>query len=97
MALVAEHGSARRRLRSSASAGSSKLHGGDEAEFALLVSDGFQRQGLGTELLRRLIEVGRDEGLRRIVGDISPENRRMITSRPRPASAPGPRPTTPQW
>ncbi len=30
------------------------------AEIALLVTDQFQRKGLGTELLRRLIQVGRD-------------------------------------
>ena len=56
----------------------SKLSGGNqEAEFAILVSDSFQGHGLGTELLRRLIEVGRTEGLLRIVGFISPENDAM--------------------
>ena len=45
-----------------------------EAEFAVLVNDRYQRQGLGAELLRRLIRVGRDEGLRRIVAEILPEN-----------------------
>jgi acetyltransferase len=57
----------------------SKLHWSEEAEFALLVSDEFQQHGLGTEFLGRLLEVGRAEGLRRIVGYISAENRRMIT------------------
>jgi acetyltransferase len=52
----------------------SKSHSGKEAEFALLVSDPFQRLGLGTELLRRLIEIGRDEGIERITADILPEN-----------------------
>jgi len=52
----------------------SKSHSAKEAEFALLVSDPFQRLGLGTELLRRLIEIGRDEGLDRITADILPEN-----------------------
>ena len=42
----------------------SKMAGGnEEAEFAILVADTFQGQGLGSELLRRLIQVGRDEGL----------------------------------
>jgi acetyltransferase len=54
-----------------------KLHGSDAGEFAILVADSFQRQGLGTELLSRLIHVARDEGLGRIVGDIHPENRGM--------------------
>ena len=54
-----------------------KLLGVDEAEFALLVSDRFQGRGLGTELLRRLVQVGRDEAIRRIHGEILTENRGM--------------------
>ena len=45
-----------------------------EAEVALLVSDPFQGQGLGTALLEKLLEVGRAEGLRRITADILLEN-----------------------
>jgi acetyltransferase len=52
----------------------SKLRGSDAAEFALLISDRFQRRGLGTELLRRLIGIAREEGIGRIVGSILPEN-----------------------
>ncbi len=48
-----------------------------DAEFALVVADPFQGMGLGRELLRRLIEVGRAEGLRRLYGGILPENRKM--------------------
>ena len=55
----------------------SKLHGINEAEFAMLVSDSAQRQGLGTELLRRLVQVGRDEGLERITAEILAENHAM--------------------
>jgi acetyltransferase len=47
------------------------------AEIALLVTDQFQRQGLGTELLRQLIQVGRDEHLQRLTGDILAENQGM--------------------
>src|SRR5262249_35607325 len=54
-----------------------KAHGANEAEFALLVSDSFQRCGLGTEVLRRLLDVGRDDRLARITADILPENRGM--------------------
>jgi acetyltransferase len=49
----------------------------DEAEFALLVSDRVQRQGLGTILLDKLLEIGRTEGLSRITADILFENRAM--------------------
>ncbi|MGK7914822.1 MAG: bifunctional acetate--CoA ligase family protein/GNAT family N-acetyltransferase, partial [Prochloraceae cyanobacterium] len=55
----------------------SKMHGVDEAEFSLLVSDSCQRQGLGTELLRQLVEIGRDEGIKRIKAEILPINRAM--------------------
>ena len=48
-----------------------------EAEFAILVTDAHQRSGLGTELLRRLVEIGRREGRKRITGDVLPENTGM--------------------
>ena len=34
--------------------------------------------GLGVELLKRLVDIGRDEKLTRIFGDILPENRDML-------------------
>jgi acetyltransferase len=49
----------------------------NEAEMAILVSDDFQKRGLGTELLRRLIEIGRAEKIERITADILGENRSM--------------------
>ncbi len=55
----------------------SKLHGINEAEFAMLVSDRVQGRGLGTELLRRLVQVGRDEKLDRIKAEILAENLAM--------------------
>ncbi len=45
-----------------------------EAEFAVLVSDRWQGQGLGMELLRRLIAYARGTGISRVVGEIHPEN-----------------------
>jgi acetyltransferase len=56
----------------------SRVHWRQEAEFALLVSDALQKQGLGSELLRRLIAIGTREKLRRIVGYISSENTDML-------------------
>ena len=56
-----------------------KAHGANEAEFAVLVADRFQRQGVGTELLRRLIQVGREEHLQRLTGTILEENLGMQT------------------
>jgi len=55
----------------------SRLHGRNEAEFSLLVSDPYQHQGLGSELLRLLLQIGRDEGLRRISAAILPVNHTM--------------------
>jgi acetyltransferase len=55
----------------------SKLRGTSEAEFAILIADQYQHQGLGSELLRRLIAVGRDEGVSAIVAEILPENMGM--------------------
>jgi acetyltransferase len=49
-----------------------------DAEFALLVSDAWHERGLGSELLRRLLALGRDEGIRRIFGDVLAENRGML-------------------
>ncbi|HEV2520919.1 MAG TPA: bifunctional acetate--CoA ligase family protein/GNAT family N-acetyltransferase [Candidatus Acidoferrales bacterium] len=51
--------------------------GAREAEVAVLVADRFQRCGLGSELLGRLIQVGRDEHFERITATILPENMTM--------------------
>ncbi len=61
----------------------SKLHSTTDAEFAMLISDRYQRRGLGTELLNRLLQVGRDEGLKRVVAYMLGENRgmRLISKR----------------
>lgn len=49
-------------------------HGRPAAEFAVVVSDAWQRRGLGTRLLQRLVDVGRAERLTRISGIILAEN-----------------------
>src|SRR5258708_4897577 len=45
-----------------------KLNAQNEAEVAILVSDQYQKQGLGTELMRRLIQIARDQKLHRVSG-----------------------------
>ncbi|BAY27655.1 GCN5-related N-acetyltransferase [Calothrix sp. NIES-2100] len=52
----------------------SQMHGFKEAEFALLVSDPYQRLGLGTNILRQLLDIGRHEHIQRITADILPDN-----------------------
>jgi acetyltransferase len=48
-----------------------------EGELAVLVTDRVQRLGMGTELVRRLIEVARNEKFERIVALTIPENMAM--------------------
>jgi acetyltransferase len=52
----------------------SKLHGSNEAEYAIMVADEFQGSGLGTELLRRLLQVARDEKIERVSAYMLLEN-----------------------
>jgi len=51
-----------------------KLHGTNDGEFAVLVSDEYQGRGIGSELIKRLIEVARSQKLRAIVGDVLQDN-----------------------
>jgi acetyltransferase len=46
----------------------------DRAEFALLLADAYQGQGLGSAMLKRLLEVGRAEGIRRVTAEIASDN-----------------------
>ncbi len=54
------------------------IRDGRDAEFAVLISDKFQGHGLGTELVKRLVEIARADGLDRVTADILGENRQMI-------------------
>jgi len=49
----------------------------NSAEIAIVVNDRFQRQGLGTELVRRLVDVARAENLGSLVANFLAENRYM--------------------
>lgn len=48
------------------------------AEFAVLISDDVQRRGLGSELLRRLIEVARQEGIASLHAETRADNKGML-------------------
>ena len=52
----------------------SKLHVRNEAEVAVLVSDRYQKHGLGQELLRRVVEVARDEKLSQVSAEMLTDN-----------------------
>ncbi|MCL4402420.1 MAG: bifunctional acetate--CoA ligase family protein/GNAT family N-acetyltransferase [Acidobacteria bacterium] len=56
----------------------SKIHGTNEAEVAVLVSDRYHGRGLGKELLGRLVRVGMDEKLSKLCADILPDNRDVM-------------------
>lgn len=83
MALVAVHTDPKRNRPQVIAHGQlTKLHGNNDAEFAIQVRDEYQGTGLGTELLNRLLEVANAEGIERVVAEIMPENvgmRRICT------------------
>jgi len=54
-----------------------KLGAQNEGEVAILVSDQYQKQGLGTELLRRLIQIANDRKLQRVSGELLRDNLAM--------------------
>lgn len=55
-----------------------KFHEVNSAEFAIVISDAYQRQGLGSYLMNRLVEIGHDEHLDKIIGYIQPTNVAML-------------------
>jgi len=48
------------------------------AEFAIAVADEFQRRGLGTHLVKRLLATAVRRGVRRLFGEIKSDNRPML-------------------
>ena len=55
----------------------SKDHARPTAEFSILVGDRWQRRGLGSELLSRLVQIGRNEGLELIWAEMLAGNAGM--------------------
>jgi acetyltransferase len=49
------------------------------AEFAVVVTDQYQGQGLGEHLMQRLIEVARDRGVKKLIGLVLRDNAGMLT------------------
>ncbi|MEZ5355532.1 MAG: bifunctional acetate--CoA ligase family protein/GNAT family N-acetyltransferase [Bryobacteraceae bacterium] len=54
-----------------------KIAGTTEAEFALMIADRFHGQGIGTELLRHLVDVAKRERVQYVIAEIHGENRAM--------------------
>jgi acetyltransferase len=78
MALVAEHEDPTAGSRQIIGVGRLiKIRGTNEAEVAVIVSDPYQNLGIGSELVRCLLDFGRREQLARLIATILPENRAM--------------------
>ena len=56
-----------------------KVMGTDEAQIAVLVTDAWQKRGIGSSLFTRLIEISRKEGLKIVFARILPENKGMMS------------------
>ncbi|PLX36042.1 MAG: GNAT family N-acetyltransferase [Hyphomicrobiales bacterium] len=52
---------------------------GRSCEFALAVSDDRRHQGIGSKLMKAMMEAARDQGIHRIVGDVLADNRNMLS------------------
>lgn len=77
LALVAVHGKGESR-KVVAVGRLNRLHGCNDAEFAVLVSDAWQGHGLGTHLLEALVRMGRAEKMDRIMGTVLASNPAML-------------------
>jgi acetyltransferase len=51
---------------------------GEGCEFALAVADEWQKKGIGTALMRALLDRARSKGLRRMHGEVLAENYNML-------------------
>ena len=52
----------------------SKIHGAEEARLSILVGDPFQGKGIGSKLVRQLVEVAKGEHLRLLTATLTPDN-----------------------
>jgi acetyltransferase len=56
----------------------SKIIGTQEAQFKILIADNSQNQGLGTHLLKTIIDLAREEKISRLFGIVAEENKRLL-------------------
>ena len=80
MAIIAEHNTDGKRRN----VGVGRLiiePAGETGEFAVVVADDFQGNGLGLKLLDTLIGIARDKGLRSIYGIVLNNNRKNLNRR----------------
>jgi acetyltransferase len=77
IALVAEHKDGDGKSQIVGVARLSKLHTNNAGEFAVVVTDAWQHKGLGTELTKRLIQIGKNEKMASLVAYTLRENKDM--------------------
>jgi len=77
MVLVAEHVGAEGEREIAAVGRFTRTTPGDEAETAILVRDSFQNLGLGTQILRTLVDFARQEKIHRLTAETLGENVEM--------------------
>jgi len=78
MAFVAEYNDPKREERQIIGVGRlTKSHTDDDAELAVIVSDRFQRRGIGGAIVRQLVEFARAEKVKSITASMLLENRPM--------------------
>jgi acetyltransferase len=79
MALVVERKNEKGEIQIVAVSRLSKLHGVAEADLAVLVRDGFQGKGLGSELCAQMLQIARNEPLNKVHCNMSEENLQIVT------------------
>jgi acetyltransferase len=77
IALVAERNDSKGKSQIMGVVRLSRLHGSNAGEFAVIVTDAWQRKGLGTELTKRMVQIAKDEKLGRLVAYTLRENKDM--------------------
>ena len=55
-----------------------KLPGSADAEFAIVICSDMKGIGLGHQLMQKIIEYSRSAGIRRLIGEILPDNHPML-------------------
>ena len=55
--------------------------GGNEGEFAVLVSDSWQGKGIGSKLVDCILEIARDMGVKFVYSDVLSNNNKIIVTR----------------
>ncbi|MFA5368328.1 MAG: GNAT family N-acetyltransferase [Dehalococcoidia bacterium] len=55
-----------------------RLPSEDSAEFAIVVADRYQKQGIGTHLMQELADAAKNGGIRYLQGDVLVENKEMM-------------------